>query len=176
MKISEQDLFKFIFYPDSLPQNTFSFITNNKQKFSNELEFLENLNSEMKNEITQNVLDKLYKRIERLNNSVTIILEPEISNHKLNKSEYCLAAASARQNEQLRCETFRDKENLYLLKIFYGKTENKIYLFAKHEIQNKNIEFTFIPSNKKLNLNSNELPVSFGDNETVSQIQLNISN
>ncbi|MBK7106358.1 MAG: hypothetical protein IPH62_13845 [Ignavibacteriae bacterium] len=173
--ITEKDLFKYIFYPENLSKNIYDFISDNKPNFKNELEFLQNLYDEMQTQIPDSIVEKLNKRIASLNNFKSIILEKDKNEYRSGHDEYCLAAASE-STEQLKCTTFRDKESNYLLKLFFGKTSNKLYIFAKDKIENKKVEITFLPSNSKFTFSTNELPFSFDENEIIDQIVLNFYN
>ncbi|MFZ1291391.1 MAG: hypothetical protein WAR79_14950 [Melioribacteraceae bacterium] len=175
-KITENDLFKFVFYPETLSKNKYDFINDNKQIFKNDLDFLQNLNVELQTQLSDSLVEKLNKRIAALNNVKTIVLKPDKNYNKLSKDEYCLAAASTNNNEQTNCKTFKDQDNFYLLKLIFGKTANKLYLFTKDVVENKKIEITFLPSNSKILIETNELPISFEENENINQIVLNFPN
>ncbi len=175
-KITENDLFKFVFYQETISKNKYDFINGNKQIFKDELDFLQNLNVELQTQLSDSLVEKLNKRIAALNNVKTIVLKPDKNYNKLSKDEYCLAAASTKNNEQIKCETFKDQDNFYLLKLIFGKTANKLYLFTKDVVENKKIEITFLPSNNKILVDTNELPISFEENENINQIVLNFPN
>lgn len=170
--ITEKDLFNFIFYPEILDKNKSEFININKQNFKDELEFLQNLNIELQNPLSDSVVEKLNNKIAELNNVKSIILNREKKDFKSNNDEYCLAAASE-NFDKTNCATFKDKESNYLLKLFFGNPRNKLYIFAKDDIENKNFEITLLPSNNKFKFSTKDLPFSFTESEIIDQIILN---
>ncbi|MBK7981953.1 MAG: hypothetical protein IPK06_18470 [Ignavibacteriae bacterium] len=175
MDITEQDLFKYIMYPESLSEDTYKFIFANESKFEKELDFLKQLNADLKKPTEDSTLEKLYKRIEEQNSFGKIILELEEKSGKNSNEECFLAAASIINKDEIKCATFVDKNKSYILKMVTKNSESKFYLFTKNLVQNKIVNITFLPSNKKLSANINEFPIICSWIEVINKVEISFS-
>ncbi|MCB0747383.1 MAG: hypothetical protein KDC90_07955 [Ignavibacteriae bacterium] len=173
--ITEKDLYKYVFYPRELSQDKFDYISDNKAKFEDELNFLSILQSQIDTEIPENILEKINNKISGLNANTDIILKKE--NNKLNgtSTEFHLAAASPTSPTVEKTQTFRDEKSQYLAKVIYGDDENRLFLFAKNPDVNNNICVKILPSENEYYANLKELPINISKEKLVEQLILKLN-
>jgi hypothetical protein len=173
IKISEKDLFNFVFYPNELIKDKYNFIAENFEIFSTELKMLKELHENLKIPLDESISKKLEEIINsHLENKEIILVKEQIRN-EFKSNDFLLAAASTHIHQN-KTETFIDAENRYLAKIIFNTVDNKLFVFSNHMSVNQNIKVKLLPSNTTLFCNLNDFPLSIPQTENVDQIVINL--
>ena len=171
IRISEKNLFTFIFYPDQLQKVKYDFIQANLDKFSSELNLLVEIHSELNSPIDPNISQKINEIIETNFKYDEVILVKEQKQNEFHSNDFLLAAAST-HTHQNKTETFIDSQNRFLAKIIFNTIENKLFLFSSSQNENKKIKLKFLPSNTTMICKMNEFPLSIPQSESIEKIVL----
>ncbi len=172
--ISENDLYKFIFYPEELNPEKLNYIKNNLDLFKFELDLLSELSSNLEADIPTSISDKINAKLESQNKAKIILLEKETRNFAKESTHYVLAADSPSAILQERTQTFKDKHSSYLAKVVSGKVKDKLFVFAKDEAERSSIYITFYPSKNSFRIDLNELPFHFSKENSIESIEIRV--
>ena len=149
LKVTEKDLFIYIFYPDKLSENTFKYINKNTEKFHSELELLSDMKANMNSPLPGEVSSKIMSEIESYEGKQEIFL---YKSKETQPSEFLLEASSGEDPNALT-ETFQDENKLILVKIVSQKKKSKIYFFSKNTDKELPVYLRFYPSFKTFLVN-----------------------
>ncbi len=163
-KITEEDIFKYVFYLESLDAEKKSFINDNYSKYVQEIEFCREMKSEEEIELPQIIIDKLLSRI--CENSKIITLYPQIE--KKNEQKMFLAAASNTEEYQISSLTLIDKNSDYLIKILNYNQHSEIFVFSNDFSPINKFNLTILPQSLKL---SNEDSAKLITTEKLANIE-----
>jgi hypothetical protein len=141
MKISEQDIFNYIFFRDKLSVETIRFIEENTV-FNDEISFY----SSMKNSLSASD-KKVY------------ILKPVTLNFKRYNSTPRYAAASADLTRKTEFTTFTDEQSGYLCRFIKSDNKNLLYIISADERTDKKLDITIFPSETTYHLDNIKDPL-----------------
>lgn len=147
MNITEKDLYKYVFYNSELPENKRDFISNNLDKFSDALDLLKEIESNLESDVSSVIMDRILGLIEAQNPRVEFVLKPlKVQNFQ---DHFMLAADSASVEFNNLTQTFVDSGNNFLIKVVSVENENKLYVFPREKSVNVDLSLTIYPSNEK---------------------------
>ena len=175
MKITERDIFNFVFYPELVKEEIKAFLDTVKNS-SNAIEFYKELKSELENSISKDIKKKIADKIKSYLPIDIIELhplrEPEIK--KENGSR--LAAASITElKPKMTTKTFVDNEKEYLIKVLnYGET-TKVFVFSTKDEVVRDFDIVIEPHNLKYHLEDNSEPLKIERSIEPEKIQLQLS-
>ena len=173
MKITEKDLYKFVFYSDELSSDKLDFIKSNMSKFKASINLLLNIKENINNDIPFNTLKNVYDKIDEHENDQQIILEP-VSNEV--DSEYLVLAADSPSTEPLiSSKTFQDSKSKFLAKVIFNNECNKIYIFPRNKKPYNNLELTLSPSQDSYLINLKDTPLIIEPKQNIDKITLDLS-
>lgn len=157
MNISEKDLYKFVFNPEELAQEKFSFISQNIKFFISQISFLTEMKENMSFSVSDKIVNEINSKIEVQDRGNLIILNKIESNN--DKDYLILAADSPHQNEEIISNTFRDNNGFYLAKINTTSERSKIFVFFQDKTNNHQYSLTINPSGDRFSFRSTQLPL-----------------
>ena len=136
LSISEEDIFKFVFYVEELPEEKRFYLEKNQALFAEELNFLKSFEGSI---------------ISGSDNppSKVIHLKKDTSGQKSNSSRIKLAAASETITKNIETSTFNDRGQNYIVRQVIEKDKNQLFLFPKVENISQKISITLFPSKLK---------------------------
>ncbi|MCB9211682.1 MAG: hypothetical protein H6609_20155 [Ignavibacteriales bacterium] len=147
MNITEKDLYKYVFYNSELPENKRDFINNNLDKYSDALDLLKEIESNLESDVSSVIMDRILGLIEAQNPRVEFVLKPlKFQNCQ---DHFMLAADSATIECDNITQTFVDSGNNFLIKVVSVENENKLYVFPRKKSVNVDLSLTIYPSNEK---------------------------
>lgn len=156
--INEQDIFNYVFYPESLSAEK-------RLKISEDISlaemvlFYQQLKKDLGKSIDQSVKIKLASKIPVYTLSNIVILHPLKSPEPIRSRTNRLAAASTELKPQTTTKTFVDKEKDYLIKVLnYGET-TKVYVFSTKDEVIKDFNIIIDPQNLEYHLDDNSEPL-----------------
>ena len=151
ISITEEDLFKFVFYRNELPEEKQKYLEENEELFSAELDFVKSF------------FNKAEANDEFQLSANAIILFPDNVTRRELLNNLRLAAASETLDKNIETISFKDSELHYTIRQVKQKNKNQLFIFPKEENQSKNIILTLYPSNLKYHSSKSatsiELPV-----------------
>lgn len=172
MKITERDIFNFVFYPELVKEEIKEFL-HTIENNSDSIAFYKELKSELENSIPKDIKNKIADKIKSYLPINIIELhplrEPEIK--KENGSR--LAAASITElKPKMTTKTFVDNEKEYLIKVLnYGET-TKVFVFSTKDEIVKNFDIVIEPHHLKYHFEDNSEPLRIERSIEPEKIQL----
>ncbi len=140
ISITEEDLFKFVYYRDELPQDKQKYLEENEKLFSEEIEFIKSFSEKNDKQLQSKKLDKAFN---------IFTLFPEKNNRRDTSKKLKLAAASETLKKNIETISFSDPESNYIIRQVKQKDKNELFIFPKEEDKTKKISFTLYPANLK---------------------------
>jgi hypothetical protein len=172
LKITERDIFNFVFYPES-------FNADNKDILSSIEENSEEINfyRELKNALTQPLQSQMKKKIAekiegyKLSNLIALYpLHEPLIKHKTNY--LILAAASEDNTPKMVTKTFVDDGKDYLIKLLTYGDKTKVFVFSTHDEIVKDFDIVIQPQNLRFHIEDNTEPLKIDQAIEAEQISL----
>jgi hypothetical protein len=172
MNVSERDIFNFVFYPDYLSDEKFSFLKTSKI-FDEEVDFFISLKKSLDENLTAEIKNKIAERIPIYVPSQTYSLYPvrELQRKKKNNIQV-LAADSPKEKPEVTVKTFVDETNHYLIRLLNFKDSAKIYTFSTTEQSLKNFKVVIHPASAVFNQADNSTPIEVNHPIEAEKIEL----
>ncbi|MCW8850208.1 MAG: hypothetical protein OQJ81_09555, partial [Melioribacteraceae bacterium] len=139
MNISEKEIFNFIFFPEILDKEKFSFLSNT-DLFKNEINLLRSIKENYNQNLSQEIIEKIISKISELGSNRIIRLEKKKHPLQNNAHQLVLAADSQIKNSKQKIETFEDENSAYLVKVIMEEDLTKIYLFTRNNQEHTNLK------------------------------------
>lgn len=174
MKITEKELFDFVFNPELLSESKKNFLTQSGP-FKDELKFLGELKLSFTNKNRDELFDKfLQKLASEISYKVNELYPKEI---KVNKNiVYRLSAASLDLNKKTETITFIDKDSRFLVKLLRREGKSSLYVFDVNHNLNRKVRITIYPTMETYLMENLHFPLEFNDLSEVDMIHLEVIN
>ena len=160
MKITEQDIFNYVFYPEELGHGIIEYIDLNKNLFKEQIEFCENIHVELNKLKAEN------------NNIITLKKMPPIKIEQ--KSTYYLAADSMSLDKSIKTETFINADNNLIAKVISYSSKTKIFILNEKNNTIKNFKLIVKPSNISYNIPNISEPIELPAGIEIESIDIEI--
>lgn len=154
IKVTEKELFTYIFYPDELSDDLFTYISKNISKFSREIEMLAQLKKILDEEVPENVMKKISDKIEQREKIIEVKLFRLEEDYKTFSAAYFLAAQSNEIKSNLKSNTYVDDEKRFLIKINSDVKKCRIFFFDNENEKKSRYFLRIYPIMKTIKLNS----------------------
>lgn len=173
MKISERDLFNFVFFRYLVEDEKVKYLETT-DLFKEEIELLSSFKEAEAKELPPDLKIKLSKAIPyyKLSNVVELYPVTVKKFRKRNDGILRFAADSAELQPKTSSQTFSDENNRYLIKLIKSGNDTKIYLFSTKNEVLKNIELTVEPQNLKFYMEDNYKPLELKNFTNIQKIKL----
>jgi len=148
-KITEQDIFFYVFSKDELNTDKIKYIEENLSFFTDQISFCEEFNSdktdddELRSVISQKISEYSVKIVD---------LYPVKLNNPLPGNKLKYAAASAEADVFYPAETFIDKNSEYLTRITRNNNTVKLYIYQKGSNEDTPLNVIIYPAQKKFTI------------------------
>ena len=172
MKITEKDIFNFVYYPDLVKEEIKAFLVTIENS-SDAIAFYKELKSDLENSLTAGIKKKIADKIKSYLPINIIELHP-LKEPKVKKENGSrLAAASTTElKPKMTTKTFVDNEKEYLIKVLnYGET-TKVFVFSTKDEVVKNFDIVIEPHHLKYHLDDNSEPLKIEQSIEPQRIQL----
>lgn len=176
MKISERDIFNFVFYPDLVREEIKLFLQSIEDS-TDAIIFYKELKESLDKGISIETQKKLSEKIPAYKFSNVIELYP-IEEIKKKRNSYTLAAASPEEQPKIVTKTFYDEDKSYIIKVINYEKNSKIFVFSTQQEVIKNFDIVVKPENQRFHLDDNSLPLELSNRiapESIS-IEFNLLN
>lgn len=174
MIISEQDLFCYIFFPESISAEKRKLIEMDNL-FNEALEFYRilKLNSESrpKDDLKRKIANKIPAY--SLSNVIQLYALKEPGMPKQNG--YHLAAGSTELKPKMTTKTFVDNEKEYLIKILNYGDKTKVFVFSTKDEVVRNFDIVIEPHNLKYHFEDNSEPLKIDHSIDAEKIEIRFS-
>jgi hypothetical protein len=163
-KITEKDLFDFVFFPALLSKEKFLYLENSND-FSNEIEFFTELKRSLQKEISDEERILISKKIPAYsfdvsNSTAKIIHLYPVEVPKKKVKGLILAAASENNGKsKVTSRTFYDDNKTYIIKVINYENSSKIFVFSTLDEMIKNFDIIILPQKLKYHLKDNTEPL-----------------
>ena len=129
MKIDEQDIFTYIFFPEKLNADKQQLIESDKT-LEEAVEFYRQLKQSAERELSHSLKEKIAAKIPvyKLENAVE--LYPLVDKQMLNHNGNRMAASTKELTPQMTTKTFVDNDKDYLIKVLNYGNETKVFVFS----------------------------------------------
>ncbi len=177
MNITEKDIFDFVFYPLELNPAKKKFISDNLEKFAQQIEILKKLENNS-TEVDEKLIASFEfksKNFGKRQKSKTLLKQDSGGYPKKNEV-WKFAAASMKLNKKIITETFMDVDSKYLLKLLVSNKLTKMFLFANDNSQLKNMKVTLYPSGESYLMQDNSRPLEIEGEIIADSITIEPSN
>lgn len=172
MKIQEQDLFNYIFFPTILCKQKEEYILIHKNKFKSEFDLMNKIKSQINGTVNHEIIDKIIQKIREFKKKTEIVLNKTNNLPPFNGNNLVLAAESRDLDEKVYTDTFQDKDSEFMVKIINSIKENKIFLLNRSMIELKNIKMRLDPSGMFLNIKSSLKPMVISPKIEITNITI----
>lgn len=159
IKISEEDLFYFVFDKLKLSKEKVDFIENQKEYYKNEIDLLLSIKYLDLNSIkTEN---SIFDNIK--------LLLPQNNYSKEHSVPLHLAAASVELRKHDIAHSYTDSKNEYLIRIIEQVDRDLLYLLTEKSLPN-NVRIQIFPSGKEYFIKNNIQPIEILKEKTIEKI------
>ena len=160
MKITEQDIFNYVYYPEKLEHRVIEYIDLNKILFKEQIEFC------------KNTLSELNKIKPESDNIITLKKLPPLKIEQ--KPSYYLAADSVSLEKSIKTEPFISAENNLIAKVISYNDKTKIFILNEKNDTIKNFKLIIKPSNLSYDINNNSEPIELPAGLEIESIDIEI--
>ena len=171
MKISEEDIFKYVLFPDELEPETKEYIKKNEEAFAEQIEIVKD-SSELSADF--GISNQAKQAADRIYNKIFVVeLHPVINKNISKDKTLNLAAANVEEiNVQSESITYSDENSKYLVRIISNKEKNTLYFFSKDEDKEQKLKITLIPANEIIHISNNSQQIEIDRHFTIQKIQI----
>ena len=160
MKVTERDIFNFVFFPESVPEEIRAFLSSIEDT-SEAVIFYKEMKSALDEEISPSLKKKIAEKIEAYKLPNVITLYPMHEPLKKKKPEFLVLAAASENNTapKMVTKTFVDDGKDYLIKVLTYGNNTKVFVFSTHDEIIKDFNIVIEPQNLKYHLEDNTEPL-----------------
>jgi hypothetical protein len=160
ISITEEDLFRFVFYKNELSEEKRIYLEENRELFAEELNFLRSFE--------QNTIEVRSADVNVPSN--VMILRKDTSIQRSRNGRLKLAAASETITKNIETATFKDGSQNYLVRQVIEKDKNQLFLFPRLEDKSVNISIALFPSKLKYHSSKTATTIDLPLNVSVDEI------
>ena len=171
MIINEQDLFAYVFFPESLGLDKKQTIESDKS-LNEDIEFYRQLKLNSESSLSTDIKKKLAEKISAYKLADIIELYPLRDVIPQNKNGIRLAASTKELTPKTITKTFVDSEKEYLIKVLNYGNETKIFVFSTKDEIVRNFDVVFEPKNLTFHFEDNSEPLIINHSIDAEKIQL----
>lgn len=171
MKINEQDIFNFVFYPHLLNEEVKEYLTKT-ENYTETIIFYKELKSDLESNLSFEEKRFIASKIDTYKIPRTIYLNKLKEPSQKKKNITRLAAASTELKPGISTKTFLDVDKEYIVKVLSDDKKTKIFVFsAKDEIVK---DFDLIIGSKELeyHMKDNAHPLEINGPVDIDKIEL----
>lgn len=157
MKVSEREIFNFVFYPELVREEIKMFL-HSIEDSTDALIFYKELKESLSSDLSVETKKKISEKIPVYKFSNVIQLYP-VEEIKKKRNGYTLAAASPEETPKIVTKTFYDEDKSYIIKVINYETNSKIFVFSTQQEVIKKFNLIIQPNNEKYYIKDNLIPL-----------------
>lgn len=172
--IDEQDLFTFIFFPESISPEKRIIIESDKS-FAEILEFYRHLKANSVHTVDDNLKKMIASKIPAysLDNVIHLYALTDAKLPKQNGNR--LAAGSTELKPKMTTKTFVDNDKEYLIKVLNYGDNTKVFVFSTKDEVVKNFDIVIEPHSIKYHFEDNSEPLKIDKAIEAEKIEIRFS-
>jgi hypothetical protein len=176
-RITEKDLFDFVFFPFLLSKEKFLYLENSND-FSKEIEFFTELKKSLRKEISDEERILISQKIPAYSFGVSnkvanvIHLYPVELPKKKVKGLILAAASENNGKPKVTSRTFYDDNKTYIIKVINYENSCKIFVFSTQYEVIKNFDLVIAPQNLRYHIDDNTVPLELNFNVLPESVTL----
>lgn len=170
MKVTEKDIFNFVFFTDLVREEIKSFLYSIEGS-NDEIAFYKELKNSIAEELRQNLKLKLFNKI-IFNNMDNVIQLYPVEEVKKKSLGTVLAAASLEETPKIITRTFYDYEKSFIIKVINYEKHSKIFVFSTQQEVLKNFDIVIQPQNQRFHIHDNLIPLELDFQINADSIKL----
>lgn len=169
MEITEEDIFKYVLFPDEIEPEKKEYIHSNENLFSEQIELCK---SYLELSDDQGIIYQSKKAADIIFSKINVVeLFPVVNKKPRKDHTLTLAAATAEiANIQSGSITYSDENSNYIVRIINNKDKNTLFFFSKDENKEMKFKITLLPSNKVLHIANNMQQIEIDQHNFVNKI------
>ena len=172
MMINEQNIFDFVFYPETISGEIAAMLKTDLQ-FKEGLEFYKSLKDEIDTPLSFQLKHKLAKKIPDYSFSNCLKLFPVDEDLQAAEGDrLSFAADSPNVNQSFRATTFIDESKNYLARFILGDKEVSLFILSVTVQLIKEFKVTLYPTNEIYTCVDNTKPIMLSSIEEITSISI----
>lgn len=173
MKITERDIFNYVFFPDIIQDDNKKAIERNNN-FNEIIDFYKELKDNSNKNPGKTLQEKIAGIIPSFFLPTEILLYPVKSPSGTETKNHRLAADSESRNlkSKLVSWTFADEQKEYMVKVLKNESETKFFVFSSSSEILHNFDLIIEPSKIKFHFEDNTQPLVLDQKHEIDSIRL----
>lgn len=169
MEIKEEDIFKYVLFPDTLASDKKEIISANANLFSEQINFCKAF---LGISTSSNDIDLGKNAADRILSKIKVIELLPVESKFISKENSPLLAAATIEFADKKSEsiTYIDEESKYLIRLLNNDNKNTLFFFSKSEKEVRKFKLTLLPSNKSYHISSPTQMIEIDYTQTVERI------
>lgn len=167
IEITEEDIYRFVFSPETLSKDKFDYLTANRERFKNEIAFCSELKNVSASKEVRSITDAIYQKI---NSSTITKLFPQITK-PIEENGVKLAAASILKEKKPNSMSFIDSESKFLVRIVKTDSQYLLYLFTANDTITS-FKIRFNPSESVYQIDDISQPIEIIEEMHIDEITI----
>jgi len=171
INISEEDIFNYVFLPESLDDEKRNYLDANREKFTEQINFCRAMNNKLSEEEEISLSERVKKKFP-LRSAVVYELYP--SRVTITDEQGCtkMAAASGKPDKEIEVESFTNDNSNYLVRLLRKGRNYKMNLFVKGNKSISKVKIEILPSGQILHSNDIKIPIEFESDKEIEKIRI----
>lgn len=157
MKITEREIFRYVFFRNMLSNAHILEIENNA-RFEEGLAYYYNLKEQLKSDLSSKTKAKLADNIPVYSYSESITLKPLFVKDESENIHLLKYAAASNSGKESPVITFASDKQDYFVRMHKSDEKFKIFIFSTLQEKLENIRLTFFPTQEEIVIKDNENP------------------
>jgi len=130
IKVTEQDIFKYVFSPQSLSEEKREYLHGN-EKYQSQISYYKSVKSAIDSETSSDLKKKIAAKIPAYTlANVFTLHQVKYSEEKEKSGKAIFAAKTKEESTKLKTYTFTDDEKKYLVRIISYEKSTRVYLLS----------------------------------------------
>ena len=172
--INEQDIFKYVFSPQSLSEEKIKSLRGSK-KYEKRILYYESVKNAIDSETPVDLKKKIAAKIPKYTLANVFTLHPvKYEENKERNGPVIFAAKTKEEQAKLKTYTFTDDDRKFLIRIISVEDSTKLYLFSISGDTIKDITLKILPGGEEFFMNNNSTPLMIDKIIEVGYIELSV--
>ncbi|MFA6981057.1 MAG: hypothetical protein WC209_17160 [Ignavibacteriaceae bacterium] len=174
MMINEQNIFDFVFYPETISGDVIAELKTNPQ-FKERIAFYKSMKEEISTPLSFQLKHKLANKIPAYSFSNCLKLFPVDEDlHSAEGDRLSFAADSPNVNQSFMATTFIDESKNFLARFIPGDKEVSLFILSVTDQLIKEFKVTLYPTNEIYTCADNAKPIQLSSSMEITSISLEL--
>ena len=165
--IDEEDIFNFVFFPDSLSKKKLKYIESNQARFARDIEFCKKLQEDLSTPLPDSIKKKISERIVDRSRKIFRLLPAQTP---LSTAIHFNSLAAASEQQSPAFLSFKDASDKVLVRLLLNENKQELFLFSREFMQGDKIRCKFIPGKETAEFVVKEQPIPIKFPEIINEI------